>query len=161
MDNTPKIDWNTWGKKYLKDLETQGKTWESVVKAATERLSEMNIDYEDEEDYGDDEEIGYTNMPRCIREYLNISGVTSDAVIIDHVVSNEQENIADRLNLRSGMLRTLIEALANDRIAGKPVNAKAKRKELGITRTLAKLRGDVAALKIPKEDKKELLSLLK
>jgi hypothetical protein len=72
----------------------------------------------------------------------------------------DRNNIAHRLQLRPGALRRMIEALDADRAACRIVNASAKRRELGITRSLAALRGDVRALKISATDKNTLLSLL-
>jgi hypothetical protein len=87
--------------------------------------------------------------------------IPSNATCIGNAGDKLKENIAIRLNLHAGNLRCLIEALDNDRMAGKPVNATIKRKELGISRPLAKVRGDVRALKITKDERKELLDLLK
>jgi len=87
-----------------------------------------------------------------------IGGISSD------LPSPKRKNIVDRLGLHPGALRTLLEALDNDRLAGNPVNATAKRKELGIHTTLAKLRSDLKRYKLSevmtKKAKEELLSLL-
>ncbi len=69
----------------------------------------------------------------------------------------KRENIADRLKLREGQPRELIFALDNDRMAGKPVDANGKCKELGLTQTVAKIYGEVKNYKgIDKADRKEL-----